>query len=554
MCAFVSTSKADSVSVDLFYDDLSQYGDWVEVGDYGYCWHPRDVANDWRPYNDGNWVYTDAGWTWVSQEPYGWAVYHYGRWLRIEDTGWVWVPGSEWAPAWVSWRRSPKYVGWAPLPPEATFRREVGFSAWVDSYYDIGPTYYSFVEIRNLGAPDIRTVTVSTRENITIINETTNITKITYVNNTVYNGGPAYDEVSRVSVHPIRQLRLERTFDVAGGPGARGDQMRARVEGDSLRVMAPVVNINASVAPKKVGMKIERVSADRGWNATGAQSADVEKLHAKIKSEAKPPAQLPAQPKFERAAAAGTPPAQEGATRPGETSSTPTPAATAAMTPAATPAATATAPGRKTMGKPGQKMLPGTSPGSSPAAGGTASPGAPKLRKNGQTPRPSATMTPPAATSTGRSAETMANPEATAAPTASKPGKPGKNGKHPGMTPASAVPTAAPTGGSTMNTPASTPAGKKLKGESRNMDAGRPTPPEMTPGTSTVPHAGKKNAVPAETPVRPVAPSSATAPGGSGPTPPVKPAKQTAAPGGEHEKKGGHGKPVESGTATLPPR
>jgi hypothetical protein len=119
-------SKAAEVSVDLFYDNLDSYGDWVEVGDYGYCWSPRDVGDDWRPYTAGNWAYTDAGWTWVSDEPYGWAVYHYGRWTRVDRAGWAWVPGTEWGPAWVSWRNSDRYVGWAPLPPES--RVSVGVS------------------------------------------------------------------------------------------------------------------------------------------------------------------------------------------------------------------------------------------------------------------------------------------------------------------------------------------------------------------------------------------------------------------------------------------
>src|SRR5262245_42577024 len=110
-------SHAADVSISVFYDQLEPYGDWVEVGDYGYCWHPRDIDPDWRPYTTGNWAYTDAGWTWVSDEPYGWAVYHYGRWSRVERVGWVWVPDTEWAPAWVSWRRSDRHIGRSPLPP-----------------------------------------------------------------------------------------------------------------------------------------------------------------------------------------------------------------------------------------------------------------------------------------------------------------------------------------------------------------------------------------------------------------------------------------------------
>jgi hypothetical protein len=183
--------------LDFFHDNLESYGEWREVGDYGYCWQPRDVDRDWRPYSDGQWIYTDAGWTWDSDEPYSWAVYHYGRWARVDRIGWVWVPGTEWGPAWVSWRRSPRHVGWAPLPPEARFTRSVGFGGRVDADFDIGPTNYNFVEVRNFGAPRLRSVIVQPRENITIINQTTNITRIKYVNNVVYNEGPQYDVISR---------------------------------------------------------------------------------------------------------------------------------------------------------------------------------------------------------------------------------------------------------------------------------------------------------------------------------------------------------------------
>ncbi len=61
------------VSVEIFYNNLDAFGTWQEVGEYGYCWQPRKVKQDWRPYSDGRWVYTDAGWTWDSDEPYSWA-------------------------------------------------------------------------------------------------------------------------------------------------------------------------------------------------------------------------------------------------------------------------------------------------------------------------------------------------------------------------------------------------------------------------------------------------------------------------------------------------
>ena len=64
------------VSVDFFYNNLGSDGNWVEVADYGYCWQPREVDRDWQPYSDGRWIYSDVGWTWDSDEPYSWAVYH----------------------------------------------------------------------------------------------------------------------------------------------------------------------------------------------------------------------------------------------------------------------------------------------------------------------------------------------------------------------------------------------------------------------------------------------------------------------------------------------
>ena len=147
------SERRSTAAYGMFYEKLDPYGEWRETRDYGYVWQPREAeeSRDWRPYTEGRWVYSDAGWTWVSDEPYGWATYHYGRWVRLRRIGWVWVPGDEWAPAWVSWRTNKDYVGWAPLPPEARFDRRSGIQNWADSYYDIGPDQYSFVSCNDFG-------------------------------------------------------------------------------------------------------------------------------------------------------------------------------------------------------------------------------------------------------------------------------------------------------------------------------------------------------------------------------------------------------------------
>ena len=105
-----------AISVNVFYNDLAQYGDWVSYEDR-YVFVPAGIEAGWRPYTRGHWVDAErVGWTWVSDEPFGWATYHYGRWGYAEEIGWFWVPGTVWAPAWVSWKRTPDYVVWAQLP------------------------------------------------------------------------------------------------------------------------------------------------------------------------------------------------------------------------------------------------------------------------------------------------------------------------------------------------------------------------------------------------------------------------------------------------------
>jgi hypothetical protein len=103
-----------------FQDALAPYGSWVDDPDYGHVWTPASAAvgDDFAPYySAGHWILTEYGWTWVSDWGWGWAPFHYGRWLVIAGRGWCWMPGTTWGPAWVSWRSGGGYVGWAPLPP-----------------------------------------------------------------------------------------------------------------------------------------------------------------------------------------------------------------------------------------------------------------------------------------------------------------------------------------------------------------------------------------------------------------------------------------------------
>ena len=91
------------VSFGYFQGQLAPYGNWVQLPEYGWCWQPTVVSQDpfWRPYcQAGHWAYTDQGWFWASDYPWGDVVFHYGRWARHPGFGWVWVPDYTWAPSW----------------------------------------------------------------------------------------------------------------------------------------------------------------------------------------------------------------------------------------------------------------------------------------------------------------------------------------------------------------------------------------------------------------------------------------------------------------------
>jgi hypothetical protein len=95
---------------------LESYGEWFDMPPYGSVWRPF-VVSDWAPFSHGHWMWTNDGWAWVSYEPFGWLVYHYGFWDYRQETGWFWVPGDTWSPANVEWSTFGNYCAWAPLPP-----------------------------------------------------------------------------------------------------------------------------------------------------------------------------------------------------------------------------------------------------------------------------------------------------------------------------------------------------------------------------------------------------------------------------------------------------
>lgn len=153
--------------VAFFYEALVPYGRWILLDDGRWCWQPfvaiKSVA--WRPYWDkGYWVWTDHGWYWYSEYPWGWAVFHYGRWHLHPVHGWVWFPDRVWGPAWVIWRTGPVYCGWAPLPPGVVYDTVSGRFLYHGRHVTIGFDFglnwghFSFCYVHELGKPSRRMI------------------------------------------------------------------------------------------------------------------------------------------------------------------------------------------------------------------------------------------------------------------------------------------------------------------------------------------------------------------------------------------------------------
>ena len=225
-----------SVSFQVFYDDLSPYGNWVNNSDYGYVWVP-DVDAGFSPYStNGYWVFTSYGWTWVSNYSWGWAPFHYGRWFYEPYYGWMWVPDNEWGPGWVSWRRSDDYYGWAPIRPGISI--DIAYSSAYDLPYD----RWTFVRNRDFGRTNINNYYINNSTNVTIINNTTVINNINVdrTRNVRYNAGPDRTEAEKHAGRVFTPVAIREN-----------DKPAQRLNNGKLEIYRPRVekNINAERKP-----------------------------------------------------------------------------------------------------------------------------------------------------------------------------------------------------------------------------------------------------------------------------------------------------------------
>ncbi len=112
------------------------YGEWLWDSFYGYVWRP--FLNDrsypwgrWMPFYQGRWTSVQGQLFWVPSEPWGWVPYHLGIWMWNKNKGWVWIPGSVFAPAWVDWAFFTGRYCWRPW----SLLDWYGYSVYRDGYF-----------------------------------------------------------------------------------------------------------------------------------------------------------------------------------------------------------------------------------------------------------------------------------------------------------------------------------------------------------------------------------------------------------------------------------
>jgi len=212
--------------VETFHAPLTPYGEWIDYNQ-GYVWRPYSVDVHWRPYLHGRWVWTSYGWYWTSYEPYGWAVYHYGRWTYDDYYGWIWIPDEVWGPAWVEWRYDDDYIGWAPLTPYATF--DVSFGVTLSHGWVAPVHYWNFVPCRNFTVARVDAYVQPVEQTRRFFGSTRVAPAIRAESNRVVNRGVDIGFVERKSGSRIKRIDVVETSRGTGDRIVRG-QNTDRVE------------------------------------------------------------------------------------------------------------------------------------------------------------------------------------------------------------------------------------------------------------------------------------------------------------------------------------
>jgi hypothetical protein len=241
-----------------FYNDLAPYGTWVQQPDYGLVWQPtvETIDANWTPYVDaGQWLYSDCGWYWQSEYGWGWAPFHYGRWTNIPRRGWVWVPGSQWGPAWVAWRYTDSFVGWAPLPPGVGLNElaQLSFNSkpvGPNATLGLPPSAYSFVNVGSLTRHNVSQHLVSPIKAKELVQTSVLLDSYSLVHNRVFNKGVSSEVVAAAAQKPVRKFNLRSVASQEGAGLSKDGKTMAVYLPSSLSSATPQSTTQSKSQPR----------------------------------------------------------------------------------------------------------------------------------------------------------------------------------------------------------------------------------------------------------------------------------------------------------------
>ena len=226
------------LDIGYCYDYLAPFGTWIHMDRYGYVWCPRHMGYRWRPYTHGHWVWSDFGWMWISNYEWGWMPFHYGRWGWDDDCGWFWVPDVTWGPAWVTWRWSDLYFGWAPIPPGVVFRAGIDFDVLA---LGIPHNFWVFIGGSRFLDRDVYRYCLPYERNMSIIGRTSVRNRYDFRGGRLVNEGFGIETVQRVTRRTVARHRLQD----ADRPG------EVQGSGEDVRVYRPSLREDPGARPKE---------------------------------------------------------------------------------------------------------------------------------------------------------------------------------------------------------------------------------------------------------------------------------------------------------------
>jgi hypothetical protein len=449
------------------YEDLDENGDWRDDGNYGHVWFPH-IAAGWAPYHTGHWDWIEPwGYTWVDDAPWGYAPFHYGRWVSVGGR-WGWVAGpvevrAVYAPALVVFVGGGGGFGgnvaWFPLGP-----REVYVPP-----YQVSRGYMNQINVSNT---TVNTTIVTNVYNTTIINKSTTIVNVTYVNKGVQGAVTAVPQAAFAGAQPVARAAVAVSAQqIAAAPIG----VRVAVAPTHQSVLGARASTAGHVAAPPAAVMSRQVVAKRTpppppvpfAKQQQALAAHPGQPVAKAELQTMRPAGAAARPMVKVAPVGKPATAVVGKPAALPTAGHPVPPPTAAQRPAAAPPSPAAA---KPESRPGNNRAPVTAT-PPPVVAKPAQPAAPAARPVEQAPAARPAPPPPAAAKPEyRPGNNRSEPVPSAPPVVAKPAQP-------------PAPAAKPVQPPPTSRPAPPP-----------PNAVKPAPPATKPATPAKPNApDKKN-------------------------------------------------------------